>query len=199
MFYPRSDNLLPNVPKLLNDLPELANVWQKLPSVHLLVCLDGKSVTSNSCDHLSKNHSKIAHLLNVVFQYSFTLSTSDPARSHHPLRHFDNKHCGFDGTRIAGSSPGRAACGMGPCGPGGTKRPWGGSRLTFSCTLVALILYGFSPSAPLSSLLSLSVHNANISNYFTFRNFTSFWLEINNPTIFLIHHITFDWHGLFQK
>jgi hypothetical protein len=68
LFYPRGDDLPPNIPKLLDNHPKLANVWQVIPSVHSSVCLDGKSVTCVAHDLLSKNHSKIAHQLNAAFQ-----------------------------------------------------------------------------------------------------------------------------------
>jgi hypothetical protein len=76
LFYPWSGNKPPNVLKLLDNPPELANVWQNLPSVHSPVCLNGKLVICNSHDHLSKNHSKIAHLLNAAFQYLFVWKSS---------------------------------------------------------------------------------------------------------------------------
>jgi len=41
LIYPRSGNIPPNVPKFRHDPPEIANAWQKIQSVHSLVCLDG--------------------------------------------------------------------------------------------------------------------------------------------------------------
>jgi hypothetical protein len=51
-----ASNLPSNVPKLLDDPPELVNVWQVIPSVHSPVCLDGKSVTCNAHDLLMHFH-----------------------------------------------------------------------------------------------------------------------------------------------
>jgi hypothetical protein len=51
-FIHGSSDLDPNVPKLLDNPPKLANVWQNLPSVHSPVHLDGKSVTCIAGDHL---------------------------------------------------------------------------------------------------------------------------------------------------
>lgn len=52
MFYPQSGDIPPNVPKLLDDPPELANVWQVIPSIHSPVCLDERLVMCNAHDRL---------------------------------------------------------------------------------------------------------------------------------------------------
>jgi len=58
--YPLIGELTPNVPILVDDPPELANLSQLIPSVHLVINFDGKTITCNASDILSKNHSKIA-------------------------------------------------------------------------------------------------------------------------------------------
>jgi hypothetical protein len=50
LIYPRCGDLPHNVPKLVHDPPELANVWQNQPSVQSTVRLDEKSVTCKSRD-----------------------------------------------------------------------------------------------------------------------------------------------------
>jgi hypothetical protein len=52
LIYPSCGNIPPNVQKFTYNPPELANVWQKIQSVHSLVCLDAKSVTCNTHDRL---------------------------------------------------------------------------------------------------------------------------------------------------
>jgi hypothetical protein len=80
VIYPRPGKIPPNVPKLLDDPPELANVWQNLPSVQSPVNLNRNSVMCFARDLLIEKHSQITHLLNAAFQ-----NWEDPPRRTEPM------------------------------------------------------------------------------------------------------------------
>jgi hypothetical protein len=76
LIYPRFGNIAHNIQKFRYDPPKLANVWQKIQSVHSPVCLDGKSVTCVARDrfrHFSypKYHRLFIPCVRVFFPLFF--------------------------------------------------------------------------------------------------------------------------------